>query len=181
MRKLFFVLPFLLFSTSAEAVNCAKHPIFCKIKKLQPAMSKDRAMKLSNLIYKGAKKHGTDPMVSIAILNQESSFIDQHTFTIERDVKSSCNKNSCKEIVTEIHTVRDMTIAQINVYTAAEYGFDLDRLFSKDTEYALECHFKILESKIKMCSHLGSEAWSCYHSVTPKHRLKYVKDVSRYL
>lgn len=181
MKKLFFVLPFLLFSTASFAVDCAKHPIFCKIKELQPSMSYERAMKLSNIIYKGALKHGTDPMITVAILNQESSFINQHTFTITRDVTRHCDHNSCKEVIKETHTVKDMTIAQINVYTAAEYGFDLDRLFNMDTEYALECHFKILEDKIKMCKHLGDEAWSCYHSATPKHRLKYVEMVSRYL
>lgn len=181
MKRLFFVLPFLLVSTASMAVNCDNHPIFCKIKKLQPTMSNERAMKLSNLIYKGALKHGTDPMITVAILNQESSFIDQHTWKIDRDVKRECDHNSCKEIIKEVHTVKDMTIAQINIFTAAEYDFDLDKLFSKDVEYALECHFEILEDKIKMCSHLGDEAWSCYHSATPKHRLKYVELVSRYL
>ena len=74
----------------------------------------------------------------------------------------------------------DLGISQIHVSTAVAYGLDLERL-SDDMEYNVKAHFKILADKIKGCKNLGAEAWSCYHSTTTYHRLKYLKDVSRYL
>lgn len=137
-------------------------------------------MKVSNLIHKGAKSNGTDPLLSVAILNQENSFNEKHTWKITREVVKSCTDSACTEVITETHLVKDMTIAQINITTAKAYKLDLERLFAHDLEYAIESHFIILKSKIKQCAYLGDEAWSCYHSATPKFRMRYIEMVSRY-
>jgi hypothetical protein len=161
--------------------DCNVHKIYCKIVKLQPWIDKDFAMEVSDMIHKGAKKYGLDPMVSVAILNQESSFRNINTFHIEKTITQSCNESKCVKKVIEEHEVVDMGIAQINITTALHFDLDIERLFKLDTAYAIESHFIILSSKVRTCDHLGEEAWSCYHSVTPKHRLKYVKDVSRFM
>jgi len=182
MRVLFFGLALFMLPTAASAKTyCERNPIYCKIMELQPRMNKSEAMKLSNLIAKAAKKHGVDPMVSVAILNQENNFRDKHTWQITKKIKNKCGEDSCTQTITETKEVFDMTIAQINVKTAADYNFDLVRLFEHDTEYAIDCHFTILKDKIRMCADLGDEAWSCYHSKTPVYREKYVELVSRYL
>ena len=139
-------------------------------------------MQLSNYIYRSARAHNIDPMVSVAILHQENRFRDVHTYEVERDVQSVCHATSCVKHVTEHHEVVDIGIAQINVRTAVYHGFDLQRLYDHDLEYAIESHMTILANKIKVCADdFGDEAWTCYHSVTPEHRLKYLEMVSRYL
>lgn len=179
--KYFIAIMLLGFSVNAYAENCKIHKIYCKIIKLQPRIDKVKAMKISNIVYTNAKAIGIDPMVSIAILNQENRFRDENTYHIERKVIEKCDKKMCTKTVTEIYKVADMGIAQINIKTAIDYGFDIKRLYDHDLEYALKAHLTILKSKIKMCKKLGADAWSCYHSKTPIHRLKYIKMVSRYL
>jgi hypothetical protein len=99
----------------------------------------------------------------------------------DTELKPSIPKPIGAEAAEEVKEVKDMGVAQINVNTASHYGFDLTRLFEHDMEYAIDCHFNILKDKINMCSAIGEDAWSCYHSTTPRHRLKYVVAVSRYL
>lgn len=181
MRKFLLALILFSFSSVGYAVNCEVHKVYCKIVKLQPRIDKAKAMKLSNFIYKGAKAIGIDPLISVAILNQENRFRNVHTYEVESSIKEECHTSSCTRIVTEHQEVADMGIAQINIRTAIAYGFDLQRLYDHDIEYAIESHFIILKSKINMCKDLGNDSWSCYHSKTPEHRLKYVKMVSRYL
>jgi len=182
MRYLFLMLSIsLLFTDIAQANNCEQHPIYCKIKKLQPNINKVRAMEISNYIHEFTKTNDIDPMISLAILNQENRFRDVHTYEIEYFTNPILNCHSCIKPTARLHyKIMDMGIAQINVQTAADYGFDLQRLYNHDLRYAISCHIAILKDKIKMCKKLGDYAWSCYHSKTPKHRLKYVELVSRY-
>jgi hypothetical protein len=170
MRFLLLALLAFGFSNTAEAkVDCNRHKIYCKIKKLQPRIKYARAMQISNYIYRLARAHNIDPMVSVAILHQENRFRDVHTYEVERDVKEECHATSCVKHVTEHHEVVDLGIAQINVKTAIYHGFDIQRLYDHDTEYAIEAHMVILASKIKACTkQFGEEAWSCYHSVTTR-------------
>lgn len=168
-------------SYTAYAKDCNTHKVYCRILKLTPKIDKDRAMKLSNLIYREAKKYDIDPMISVAILKQENRFRDVHTYETSRDVIEECYETSCVKRVNELHEVVDIGVAQINVKTAVYNGFDLDRLYSHDLEYAIECHMFLLNKKMKLCKELGEEAWSCYHSKTPQFRTKYVEMVSRFL
>ena len=172
----------LLFAGNAYGKpNCKTHKIYCKIVKLQPKINKKFAMKLSNIIHKEARAKGIDPMLSVAILNQESSLRPQHTWKISKKEKKWCTPDDCFYEVDEIRKVFDMGIAMINIRTAISYGMDINKLFNHDLEYAIKSHFVILEDKIAQCAHLGDEAWSCYHSATPKWRKKYVKMVSRFI
>lgn len=166
-----------LANTTALGVDCNRHKVYCKITKLNKHIDKDFAMKLSNMIYRKAKKYKTDPMVSVAIAMQESSIrnINRH--------ETAVNHYECYhlKICEPIKTISDVGIFQIHVNTAKHYDIDIHRLLT-DIEYQVESHMKILSSKIKLCKRKGIKTvWSCYHSVTPKHRNKYVRMVGRYL
>lgn len=153
----------LLFSFNANAVDCDKHKIYCKVIELQPKIDKAFAMELSNIIYKKSKKYDIDPMLSVAILNQESSL--RHVNSVH-DTK---------------HGMRvDLSIAQINLRTANNLKLDIGRLVDGDVDYALECHFAILKAKIKMCKD-QQHSWACYHSKTPEHKEAYRIKVQRFL
>lgn len=88
---------------------------------------------------------------------------------------------SCTKVITLHHEVADMSMVQINIRTAVAYGLDIQRLYNHDLKYAIDSHFLILKDKMKQCEHLGDQAWSCYHSKTPKYRDRYVDLVSRYM
>ena len=181
MRFVFLTSFFLSFASVATATDCNTHKIYCRIVKLQPKIDKDRAMRVSNAIYKSSQEFKIDPMISVAILFQENRFRSQHTWKTKIDVKEDCHKYTCTVITTETKDLFDIGIAQININTAHWYGFDVDRLVNYDVEYAIHAHFKILKDKIEQCDHLGKDAWSCYHSTTQKFRVKYITDVGRYL
>ena len=167
--KLFIVLWVLfLLSQVASAIDCDKHPIYCRIVELRTNISSAKAMRLSNLIHKYSKRQGTDPMISVAILMQEHGFRMRDrcsNFVVDGEILRGCT---------------DLGIAQIHVDTAVAYNLDITKL-SQDMEYNVKAHFRILADKIRRCKHLGEEAWTCYHSVTEVHRLRYLRDVSRYL
>jgi len=188
MKKLLIVLFFagvLLNSNIAWGkVNCNQHKIYCKVMKLQPKMNKSLAMALSDMIYHKAKRYGVDPFVSLAILNAESELKTINTFkpkTTKTTVVEHCTENKCYQTITTQKEMLDMTIAQINVQTAIDYGLDVEILLTGNVDYALEAHYTILKDKIRRCSRFGAEAWTCYHSATPKYRLQYLKTVSRFL
>lgn len=168
-------------STSSFAEDCKTHKIYCRILKLNPKIDKSRAFRLSNLIYVESQKTGVDPMISVAILMQESAFRSENRFHIETKTERYCDQKGCYEKIIKDKTVSDMGIAQINIGTAKFYKLDFERLFNLDTEYAIECHFLILKDKMSLCDHLGDDSWTCYHSTTEEHRLTYKRLVSRYL
>ena len=168
-------------SDIAWGVDCKIHKIYCKIVQLQPDIDKSFVMELSNQISRKSRSYGIDPMISLAILNQESSLKNINTFSVTKKISKNCDDKSCSKLITEEHEVVDMTIAQINIKTALDLNLDIKRLFNLDLDYALDCHYKILSLKLKLCENLGNEAWSCYHSTTPKYREKYVQMVSRFL
>jgi hypothetical protein len=72
----------------------------------------------------------------------------------------------------------DFGYYQIHAHTARIYGLHIPTLMS-NIEYQTAAHIVILLDKMKHCSYLGEESWSCYHSVTPKHRHRYVKRVKK--
>lgn len=161
-------------------LDCNQHRLYCKILKFNPKIDPAWAMTLSNKIYTKAKNNGVDPNISLAILMQESSLENKNTFRVDQHIEKKCDQKSCTKIVTETHHVVDMTIAQININTAVQFGFDIQRLFSLDLDYALDCHYIVLKSKLNMCKD-QENAWACYHSITKEHKEKYINLVSRYL
>lgn len=165
-------------STDAFAkVNCKKHKIYCAITKLAPHIDKDFAMDLSNEIYKNSKIYKTDPFRSVAIGMAENSFVNRSVEIITIRRETTCSSISCevKERKTVLH---DVGLFQINDATAEEHNFDIEKL-KIDWKYSVKCHFKVLKSKLKMCSYLGKNAWSCYHSKTEKYRVPYMKRINK--
>lgn len=169
------------FTAEAAACDAANHPIYCRILKLNPRVNKDFAFRLSNIIHKEASKYNIDPMLSLAILMQENSFNEVNTFRVEEHIDRHCDEKNCYEVITKKKKAIDLGIAQINVRTALHYGLDINRLFDHDLEYAIQGHFRILSDKIRSCSHLGPEAWTCYHSATEDKRNIYLNLVERFL
>lgn len=163
-------------STAYSKVDCNRHKIYCKIVELNPSIDTELAFRLSNILYVKSKQYGTDPMISVAISAQESSL--RNINRTVQGVPEWCAKQ--KSYCPTQTIITDVGFFQLHVGTIKNYGFNLPRLMT-DIEYQIDCHLIILKKKIKNCAFLGDEAWSCYHSTTPKHRLKYVKDVSRYI
>jgi len=181
MRTLLLIASLLTSTTSYAEIDCNIHKIYCKILKLKPKVDKTWAMEFSNKLVAGAKRSNINPSISLAILMQESSLTNVNTFKKDEHVEKKCTEKSCTKIITQVNKVVDLSIAQININTAIHYKCDIEKLFFFDEDEALECHFRVLKDKIKMCNHLGDLDWSCYHSTTEIHRIKYVDLVSRYL
>jgi hypothetical protein len=135
-------------------------------------MNPNYALKLSNIIHKYAKKYNQDPHISVAIAMQETSLVNKHrmeTVVIFKDQGYEIIKG-----------YTDLCIFQIHINTAYNKGLNILKL-NNDLEYCVEQHFKIMKKKRKVCKKLEPYAWTCYHSYTESHRLKYKKLVERYL
>lgn len=167
-------------SFAAPQQECKTHKLFCKILKFNPKIDRSFAMDLSNKISAKAKIAGVDPNVSLAILLQESGLRHVNTYKTHSTLEEFCESGKCFKIVKEVNEVFDMSVAQINVNTANEFGFDIERLYKGDLDYALDCHFIILKQKMEMCKN-KEDSWSCYHSINDPYRQIYVKLVKRFL
>lgn len=180
--RVLLVLAALLFAKPAFAgVDCNVHKIYCRIVELRPDIDKDRAMRLSNYIFKYSKEFNVDPMVSVAILHQENRFRKLHTWKTTSDTHTECEKFKCVTTTTEVKEILDIGVAQINYHTAKWYDLDVDRLYNHDTEYTIRAHMLILRDKINQCKDRGHYAWGCYHSTTPKYYNRYVTTVKGFL
>lgn len=177
MRYILSIL-FMFASMTANAeTDCKLHPLYCTVIKLQPKVDKTWAMKLSNFLKKYSAQYGTDPYRSLAIAMRESSLqdIDRVTTVLVQDRK--CDDTFvCIDAPRVVQGITDIGVFQFHVLTIQSEGIDAGRL-KTDLEYAVRTHVKLLKAKMEMCADLGKEAWSCYHSNTPKHRIQYVKDV----
>jgi len=168
---------------AAEAQVCpsADHPIYCAITGIQPAVDKEFAMQLSDLIYKYSKRYNTDPIITVGIIAQESMFRNIHR---KQDIVlygEECDDDGkCVEYTKLATGYTDIGLYQFHARTIQAYSMDALRL-RDDLEYATQQHCYLLSVKLKECSALGKEAWSCYHSATPKYREKYVRMVNRHL
>ncbi len=168
-------------SPTAWGADCEKHKIYCKVVELRPNIDKSWAMKFSNIVYKKAKKYELDPMISIAIAMQESSLRQINRRQSVLVPKEACDEfGECVVEFEKIVGYSDLSIWQFHVETLEAYNIDPVEVHT-NLEYATDFHFKLLKKKIKMCKHLGDEAWTCYHSATERFRKKYKDDVGRYL
>lgn len=158
------------------SVSCAKHPIYCRIVRLQPSTNRSFAMELSNSLYRWSKFYALDPRISIAIAMQESSLrnIDRYTTVLTKEGKT-------------VRGVSDVGVFQIHIATAKEFGIEVLRLRS-DLDYQVRQHMKVLRRKISTCSQhrvrlkvAKGDEWTCYHSYTYHYRMRYKKMVGRYL
>lgn len=181
LKQLIIITGFLFSYKAYSKENCDLHPIYCKIVKFKKPQDKSWAMEFSNKLVTKAKKAGVDPNVALAILLQESMLENVNTFKTDKNVEKSCDDSGCYKVTTIKQKAFDISIAQINVNTALHYNLDVERLFMLDQDYALDSFFIILKDKMRQCSHLGQESYSCYHSFTEKYRKIYVDLVGRYL
>lgn len=122
---------------------------------LQPHADPRFATTLARALDRWADTYGVDPFLSLALAMQESS--------LNPDAVSATN---------------DIGLFQLSPGTAHAYKIDRTR-FKKDIDYQVRQHFRILRDKMQMCP--GKNGWSCYHSVTAKHRRDYEQHVKRYL
>jgi len=154
----------LFLTLNVYAYDCSIHKIYCKIIKLNPNLDKRYAKRLSDLLY----VHSKTPMISVAIGMQESSlrFISRYGKVYEGN--------------RVVRGITDFGPFQIHLNTARRYELDLDKL-SKDLEYNVMWHSKILADKMNKCKRLGKKAFACYHSFTPLFRDIYYKKVMRFM
>lgn len=122
---------------------------------LQPSIDEGTAREYATRIAQYSEKHNQDPFLVLAIARQESGL--DHTVV---------NRG-------------DYGLFQFHVDTMKYLNMD-PNLVTTDLDYTFIWFFKILEMKQKVCRKHQKEAWSCYHSKTPRFRKKYVKDVMRY-
>lgn len=166
---------------NAETLDCKTHKLYCKVVAFNPRIDRAFAMEISNKVYSKAKQHGVKPELAMAILMHETGLRNINTYKTNTKVSESCDTSGCTRTTTTVDKVFDMSIAQINVNTAVHYGFNLERLYKLDMDYAIDCFFIVLKDKMRMCSNLGDKSWSCYHSSTEHYRIIYVDLVSRHL
>lgn len=181
MKKL--LLPLILFSSVTYGADCAKHPIFCQIKKNKPSIKNRYAMKLSNVIYKAAKKYKISSKVYTAILKQESNY----TLSAKGCSKGLMEvKNPKKKGVTfvEVKTCNDFGMSQVNYRTAKRYKIDTMKLIV-NLDYSVMSGAKILAG-FKRYGKKDKNWWTRYNcgtrSTTKRDTCQIYKNlVERYL
>lgn len=154
------------FSTFAK-VDCAKHPIFCQIKRNSPKMPNKKAMELSNIIYKASRKHKIPANIYTAILRQESNYHlgakgchkgmrKLSHIEMKYEVRA-CREDAVanpeldytrcveglKNRLVESKVCSDWSMSQVYYQTAKRYDLDLIRL-TTDLEYSINGGAKIL-------------------------------------
>jgi hypothetical protein len=162
----------LLFSLNLYAnINCETHPIYCRILELKPHINKKYAMKLSNIIYK--YKGNNNPNLSLAIAMQETTMRE----TMRSGKVIVFDDNDGYQIV---EGFTDICMYQFHVDTIINYNLD-PVLLKNDLDYCVQSHFKILNSKKRLCRYLNDEAWTCYHSANEPYRSRYKKAVEKFM
>jgi len=165
--------------TLAQEVDCSLHKLYCTMLELRPTIDKTWAMRLSDALFRLSKKHETDPWRSLAIAMQESSLREVNKKHKVMVFKETCHQGICIEDYEIINGISDLGLFQFNVSTVINNDIDPMRL-RNDITYAVDWHLKILKKKMVECAWLLEEAWSCYHSKTPKFRKRYVQMVEQY-
>ncbi len=120
-----------------------------------------------------------DPWRSLAIAMQESSLKPGPYKTPIMVFTDKCHEGVCKKQFDIIEGYTDLGIFQFHINSVMYYNLDPVRIMS-DMDYAIDSHFKILKNKMKVCSRLGPESWTCYHSKTRSRRKLYKNLVNRY-
>lgn len=145
---------------SASSRAAAVATLTARIMSLQPAGSATHAATLARTLMKIAPAH-TAELISLGM--QESSLIPQHRWYPDGSA--------------------DLGVFQINSRTAMHYGCHLERLLLHDPEESVRCAARVLRDKRATCLGWGlssEEATACYHSFSPRHRLKYMHALRRW-
>lgn len=148
--KIFILL--ILFTSTAIASVCSKHPVYCQIRKNKPTISKKYAMRISNIIHKMHLKHKIPTKIFTAILNQESGYSLK-----AKGRKCGYTKKGTKECV-----YTDYGISQIHWKSVELWKFDLTRL-TTDLEYSIEAGAIILADVMKRFEKKDKEWYTRYN------------------
>ena len=154
-------------------IDCDKNPIYCNILDKKPDMVPSKAMELSNTIYKYSKKYKQNPHISVAIGMQETGLKQANR---EQNIIVFDDSDKGWSVV---KGYSDVCMFQFHVNTIVAHNLNPIKL-KNDLDYCVEQHFKLMQQKRKICSHLGKDSWTCYHSVNKIPREFYKKLVERY-
>lgn len=173
---------------NVDAADCERHPIYCHIKRVKPSMNNKKAMRLSNLMYKYARKYKIKNAIrSVAIAMQETNLRNINRSQTVIIFETKCGDDSsmtliwpCIETFKYVKGYSDISLFQFHALTIKHYKLDPVKL-KNNLEYAVEKHFMIMKDKLKLCKYLEEDAWTCYHSTTPKLRKRYKEDVEQWL
>lgn len=139
--------------------------VLAGIKTLQPAYT--RAAELAQLLTQLSPA----PMISVAIIMQESSFRDVHVVVEGFDIKTG-----------ELTSVyKDLGIAQLNAGTITAFGCNKELIISHDLHESIRCHSVVLAAKMEMCKGLGKSSFRCYNSSIDKYGRVYENAVNKWL
>lgn len=160
----------LLVCTNAAAYT----EVYAKLEQHRPDVDRLTLTRIAQTFSKYAKKYEQDPVLSVAIGMQETGLRqvnktkniivfnpDGITWRVERGVTDVC-------------------MFQFHVDTIVDKGIDPIKL-KDNLDYCVEQHFKLMKLKRTLCSDLGEDSWTCYHSKNQKLREVYKKLVARYM
>ncbi|MCB9229789.1 MAG: lytic transglycosylase domain-containing protein [Deltaproteobacteria bacterium] len=140
---------------------------------LKPALGYDKALILSHVFHRVARKHHLDPRMLVAIAYQESAFNlsairKVSGFDMDRDRNYA-----------EVTVGSDFCMMQINSANIRHYGFDIERLLT-DAEYCITAGATILNGFKKRFGQLEEFWWTRYNACSTAHRELYRKLVDRH-
>lgn len=153
---------------------CEQNKVYCTLAKNRPDMDRLTLQRIANLFHKFAEKYDQDPVISVAIGMQETGLK-------QIDRKKNIIVFSPDGLSWKIERgVTDVCMFQFHVDTIVDQGID-PLMLKNNISYCIEQHFRLMRIKRNLCSDLGDDSWTCYHSKTPKHRQEYKKLVARYI
>lgn len=183
MKYLFLALALLLSTEAYSKVNCKRHKIYCAIVKLRPSINKKFAMKLSNEIYRSARKHKVkDTMRIVAIMRQESGIkMDARNRSTETKTHTECDEwERCVTTKTIITETTDFGLFQFHINTMQNNNLEIEQVMT-DMKFTVNFAIKYLAGKIRMCRRIWKKTpWACYNSANPGKHEEYVRLVDRY-
>lgn len=173
ITSIFLAIAFICFEAKAES-SCDQNPVYCTLAKNRPDMDRLTLQRIATLFNQFAHKYGQDPVISVAIGMQETGLKQ-----INR--KKNIIVFNPNGITWKVERgVTDVCMFQFHVDTIVDQGID-PIMLKNDVAYCVEQHFRLMKIKRGMCSNLGDDSWTCYHSKTPKYREVYKKLVARYI
>lgn len=167
----------LLLGSSVQAwgsPDCTRHPVYCSMVQLQPHGDREFLLELSGYVSQYSRKYGTDWRTSVLVGMLESSLRPVDAYHTCRDAEG--RRSMC---------IQDLGVWQLNVDTLLDFrpGVDIQAL-RVDLREQTRLHILLLRSKVRMCVGRGvweKYAWSCYHSVTNKLRINYIRRGTPYI
>jgi len=198
------ILLFVFLSLNIQAKT--KHPIYHRILELQPNLDKKFAMKVSNIIYTCHKENNIDKFLLVAIINQESEFINsarncsngllheesinkiidlisRHVYGKDMSYLTNWLNEGVRDDLSNlmIKNCADFGLGQINIKTPDRYPKCNDLIRLKiDYKYNLECACSILSGLKKKYASDEFDWWTRYNSPTREKRDVYRKLVNRW-